>query len=107
MKDGIVQAAEQAGANVTLGYKGNLETNSTPITSSYLQAGLCPVNVHWHYGAEHLSVGEFDEDGTGRNFSEEDEGGEDASRRLGVARLGFQCHHFDEADSRFTTEYDW
>merc|ERR1712083_390195 len=31
----------------------------------------------------------------------------DASRRLGVARLGFQCHYFDEADNRFTTEYDW
>merc|ERR1712190_666167 len=51
--------------------------------------------------------GEFDEDGTGRNFSEEDDGGEVASRRLGVARLGFQCHYFDEADTRFTTEYDW
>jgi len=102
--DGVIVAAEQAGANVTAGYVGGMDTDATPWNQTYLEGGLCPVNVHWHYGAEHLSVGEFDEDGTGRNFSEEDDG---AGRRLGVARLGFQCHYFDEDDPKFTTEYDW
>merc|ERR1719382_781364 len=105
--DAITGAIEQAGANVTEGYMGDMVVNATPWNLTYLEGGLCPVNVHWHYGAEHLSVGEFDEDGTGRNFSEEDEGGEDASRRLGIARLGFQCHYFDEDDPKFTTEYNW
>jgi hypothetical protein len=100
----ITDAVEQAGANVTEGYMGDMVVNATPWNLTYLEGGLCPVNVHWHYGAEHLSVGEFDEDGTGRNFSEEDDG---AGRRLGVARLGFQCHYFDEDDPKFTTEYDW
>ena len=27
-----------------------------PIDGAYCAAGLCPVNVHWHLGAEHLSV---------------------------------------------------
>jgi hypothetical protein len=107
--DGVIVAAEQAGANVTAGYVGGMDTNSTPWTLTYLEGGLCPVNVHWHYGAEHLSVGEFDENGLGPpNTAEEDEGGEGESRRLaGVARLGFQCHHYDENDAKFTTEYDW
>ncbi|CAK0864637.1 unnamed protein product [Prorocentrum cordatum] len=105
--DAIVGAVEQAGANVTEGYMGGMAVDATPWNLTYLEGGLCPVNVHWHYGAEHLSVGQFDEDGTGRNFSEEDDGAEDLTRRLAVARLGFQCHHFDEADPKFTTEYEW
>jgi len=67
------------------------------------------VNVHWHLGAEHLSAGQFDADGKGpNNTAEEDKDGEDDSRRLaGKARLGLRCHHYDETDSKFTTEYDW
>jgi len=109
MKDGIVQATEQAGANVTLGYKGKFDTNSTPITTSYLQAGLCPVNVHWHLGAEHLSVGEFDENGKGPAVDNvADAAGEGDSRRLARnARLGFRCHHYDKNDEKFTKEYKW
>merc|ERR1712194_235727 len=61
---------------------GGMDVDVYPWNLTYLEGGLCPVNVHWHYGAEHLSVGEFDEDGTGRNFSEEE-------------------------DPKFTTEYDW
>lgn len=44
--DGVLQSLEQAGANVTLGYKGNLTTDfREPITTPYFEAGLCPVNV--------------------------------------------------------------
>merc|ERR1719258_951429 len=39
--------------------------NNPPITAAYHTKGLCPVNVHWHLGAEHLSVGEYDEKGVG------------------------------------------
>lgn len=57
MIDGVTRALEQAGANVTKGYKGNLNaTGRTPITEPYWKMGLCPVNVHWHLGAEHLSA---------------------------------------------------
>jgi hypothetical protein len=99
--DEIAQTGEQAATNVTKGYNGSRNTTAVPITVPYYQAGLCPVNVHWHLGAEHLSVGEFDETGTGP--SEIDE-----RRRLsGETRQGFQCTMFDESDVKFTKEYEW
>lgn len=102
MKDNVVQTLEQAGANVTRGYKGLLDAgNRVPIIESYDKAGLCPVNVHWHLGAEHLSVGEFDEHGTGPAVNESS-----SHRRLGE-RLGFRCHHYDSHDPKFTTPYEW
>merc|ERR1719487_1252920 len=59
--EGVLQVLEQAGANVTAGYVGGFDTGTrAPLTSQYWEAGLCPVNVHWHLGAEHLSVGEYD-----------------------------------------------
>jgi len=100
MVEGITAVLEQAGANVTEGYHGDLDTGDrAPITQNYADAGLCPVNVHWHLGAEHLSVGEFDEYGMGPE-GEHRELSEDA-------RLGFRCHYYDEADPKFTTEYAW
>merc|ERR1719387_2459691 len=67
MKDGVVQVLEQAGANITKGYKGGLDAGTwrKPISKMYKDTDLCPVNVHWHLGAEHLSVGQFDKDGKG------------------------------------------
>ena len=62
-------ALEQAGGNVTEGYKGGFSTTATPITTTLAEAGLCPVNVHWHLGAEHLSVGQFDAAGSGPTYS--------------------------------------
>jgi len=101
MQEGIVQTLEQAGANVTRGYRGLLDAGSrVPITTSYAEAGLCPVNVHWHLGAEHLSVGQFDEHGTGPGAAHHRALAEDA-------RLGFRCHHYDSHDTKFTTEYNW
>jgi hypothetical protein len=102
--------AEQSGANVTEGYQGDLEVTSVPITDPYWEAGLCPVNVHWHLGSEHLSVGEYDEAGVGPTdaHSADDGHADDAHRNLaGAARPGYQCHHYDDTKPKFTKEYDW
>lgn len=99
--DDIVSVGGQAGANITEGYEGGLETDIVPITVPYYQVGLCPVNVHWHLGTEHLSVGEFDETGSGPTDIDE-------RRRLaGKTRQGFQCTLYDETDEKFTKEYEW
>jgi Delta carbonic anhydrase len=98
--DGVVTALEQAGANVTVGYVGELDTDAEPITTTFFEAGLCPVNVHWHRGTEHYSLGEYDENGAGP-VSEPDESGEEPPR------LGLQCLYFDEGDPKFTMPYDW
>ena len=57
----------QAGANVTAGYRGYMNVSYTPNTNNYWQSSMCPVNVHWHLGTEHYSVGEYDEFGYGPN----------------------------------------
>lgn len=94
----------QAGANVTKGYVGGMEVDVVPNTKNYWQSSMCPVNVHWHLGTEHYSVGEYDENGDGphgnipapeRKLAEEN------------VRAGFRCHHYDAEDPKFTTEYDW
>ena len=94
----------QAGANVTKGYVGGMEVDYEPNTKNYWQSSMCPVNVHWHLGTEHYSVGEYDENGDGphgnipapeRRLADED------------VRAGFRCHHYDAEDPKFTTEYDW
>ncbi|KAL7470811.1 hypothetical protein ACHAXS_011075 [Conticribra weissflogii] len=95
----------QAGANVTKGFKGLLETDVIPNTKSFWQSSMCPVNVHWHLGTEHYSVGEYDENGSGpngninvpyrRSLSEED------------VQDGFRCHLYDPDDEAFTKPYDW
>jgi len=99
-EDSVVQALEQAGANVTKGYVGGLNVGTRkPITVSYRKQGLCPVNVHWHLGAEHLSMGEFDDKG-GK--------GPAKTRRLATAaRQGFQCKKYIETDAKFTKKYNW
>ena len=102
MIDGVANALEQAGGNVTMGYQGNVDVDGrVPITTPFFEAGLCAVNVHWHLGSEHLSVGEYDTEGHGPSDIHE--------RRAasGKVRLGSQCHHYDENDVTFTTEYDW
>jgi len=103
MKDNVVQVLEQAGANITVGFVGGMDAgNRFPMTEPYWKEGLCPVNVHWHLGAEHLSVGEFDEAGSGP--------AESKMRKLlagSDVREGFRCHHYDASDAKFTTEYEW
>jgi len=111
-KNGVINAMEQAGANVTLGYQGKFNSDKVPITTSYLSAGLCPVNVHWHLGTEHYSVGQYDEHGKGpAHAAQPDPFGELDSRRLAAvknARLGFRCHLYQSSDPRFSnTSYKW
>jgi hypothetical protein len=70
---------------------------------------MWPVNVAWPVGPEHYSGGEYDENGSGPNGNA-DAPTEGPNRRLGgkdEVRGGYRCHHFDEKDSKFTTEYDW
>eukprot|EP00931_Biecheleriopsis_adriatica_P019287 TRINITY_DN1318_c0_g1_i2.p1 TRINITY_DN1318_c0_g1~~TRINITY_DN1318_c0_g1_i2.p1 ORF type:complete len:384 (-),score=84.54 TRINITY_DN1318_c0_g1_i2:288-1439(-) len=106
--DEVVVVLEQAGANITKGYVGGLDTGDrAPITTSYLEAGLCPVNVHWHLGAEHLSVGQMDTNGKGPGVAI-GEMSDTKSRRLAdMVRQGLRCHHYDSSDPKFTTPYDW
>jgi len=98
--DGIVSALEQSGSDVSKGYTGELDTNASAIAGAYFNANLCPVNVHWHLGAEHRSEGEYDE-----TFAAK---GPTSSRRLaGDVRLGFRCKHYSAEDKKFTTPYEW
>lgn len=97
MVDDIVVALEQAGADVTKGEQGELETDVTPITAAYYTKGLCPVNVHWHLGAEHRSEGQYDENND--NYGPE--------TKPSTERAGFRCKKFDSKNSMFTTEYKW
>jgi len=107
-KDAVTQTLEQAGANVTKGYVGGMDAGDRiPITVPYSQTDLCPVNVHWHLGAEHLSVGQYDEHGHGPNDPLA------AHRQLASTkqvRRGGQCHHYNDAtknDAKFTKPYTW
>eukprot|EP00934_Nitzschia_sp_Nitz4_P002693 Nitzschia sp. Nitz4//scaffold29_size155292//133961//135151//NITZ4_002687-RA/size155292-processed-gene-0.60-mRNA-1//-1//CDS//3329546535//2683//frame0 len=123
-------ASEQSGANVTLGYQGEYDTGDrVPMTEPFWKEGLCPVNVHWHLGTEHLSVGEYDENGAGPSVDHEEETDDDHHttteedtddsttnttetdghhRALsGDARAGYRCHYYDETKPKFTTEYEW
>mmetsp|Transcript_22934 Transcript_22934/g.33992 ORF Transcript_22934/g.33992 Transcript_22934/m.33992 type:complete len:446 (-) Transcript_22934:314-1651(-) len=95
----IEAVGPQAGANVTAGYQGDMEVPYQPLTDPYYTKGLCPVNVHWHLGAEHLSVGEFDLNGTGPTVG--------ADTLDGGIRQGNLCHHYNETDVKFTKPYDW
>ena len=109
-----VGVGPQAGANVTAGYKGSMDVGDLmPITEPYYKKGLCPVNVHWHLGAEHYSAGEFD---CTENMHDDERrlaqkcGPSDIhERRLaaGKERQGFQCNYYDETDAKFTTPYEW
>lgn len=95
--DAMTNVGPQAGANVTKGYNGGMEVDHVPITTPYWQNAMCPVNVHWHLGAEHYSAGQFDENGDGPKIDQVD----------GGIRQGHQCTAFDAEDPKFTTEYDW
>lgn len=109
--DGVINALEQAGANVTAGYQGEMNVGDRePISTSYLEAGLCPVNVHWHLGTEHYSLGEYDENGVGPCPAAAVDDTHDAQGSAPYkhdARLGFRCHKYDKNDAKFTTEYKW
>lgn len=94
----------QSGANVTEGYVGKFDTMkpAIPVTTPFFVAGLCPVNVHWHLGTEHTSVGQYDEaNGKGPTSI--------AKRRklAGKLRKGGQCSLYDKNVEKFTKPFDW
>jgi len=100
----------QAGANVTKGYVGQLDMKGiVPNTNPYHKSKMCPVNVHWHLGSEHYSVGEFDEKGNGPHGNVDLPEWANRARGLADAEVqdGFRCHHYDETDPKFTTPYEW
>merc|ERR1712216_179134 len=94
-------------------FTGGIETEVTPIMERYFKTQLCPVNVHWHLGAEHRSQGQFDEAGTspgadGHLGQSPDSDAPPHARRLpDEVRYGYACHHYDASDTKFTTPYDW
>jgi len=96
IEDGEKNALEQSGINVTEGYIGGFNTSGRdPITAPYADEGLCAVNVHWHQGTEHYSVGEYDLMTAPMSLLQ------------GPVRQGFSCRLYDSNDPKFTTEYDW
>jgi hypothetical protein len=113
VEDGLVKALDQAGMDVTTGYKGQINATGAgrlPATKAYWEIGLCPVNVHWHLGTEHRSIGEFDEGGKHPTHLAEAHDDHDHNRRLAFEsnpRHGFSCYHYDKTKPEFTTEYDW
>lgn len=109
-KDCIHVPGPQAGGNVTIGFKGQYNASEAdPNLEQYWKSKMCPVNVHWHLGTEHYSVGEYDENGDGPHGSIAVADDID-TRKLASKddiRGGFRCHHYDDKDSKFTKEYDW
>merc|ERR1712217_78878 len=108
-KNGVRKAGEQSGGDVTKGFVGGVNTALVPISTHYYKTTLCPVNVHWHLGAEHRSAGEFDEQGTSpkNHLLPDDNNPEDTRRRLGAARYGYACRKYNRVDPEFNTEYAW
>ena len=113
-EDGDPNVPEQAAADVTKGAISEAndmfanQTAGTPIMTSYSEAGLCPVNVHWHVGAEHRSAGQYDENGTAPSFSPNWSFGGSTynGRRLAAGqtyRHGHKCHHYNASDPAYTT----
>lgn len=98
----------QAGGNVTKGFKGQMETVSVPVTVDFSETPMCTVNVHWHLGTEHYSLGQYDENGDGPNGKGEIPANYNSRKLSGSStRGGFRCHHYDKNDAKFTTKYDW
>ena len=95
--DNIYQSGEQSPANITKGYRGLRETTAVPLQVPFFQNAMCPVNVHWHLGAEHYSLDEYDETGSGPPNN----------AAPSFSRLGYQCKFYNETDTRFSTAYDW
>jgi hypothetical protein len=127
---GVRNAAGQSGADVTANYTGGIPScnddmmdlcspeagtaagSVTPITDPYYKTNLCPVNVHWHLGAEHRSAGEYDETGVSPEHSGTPADVNPNARRLAgngsSVRYGYACvNKYDASDPAFTTAYAW
>jgi hypothetical protein len=109
--DNVINSAEQAGADVTEDYWGTNNYKDTegvmPITSGYWKTELCPVNVHWHLGAEHRSKGQYDENGDGPLKKGHPSRQEPGRRMSGDVRYGYACHHYKDLSSEQLKPYMW
>jgi hypothetical protein len=111
-----VTSRGQAGANVTEGYVGDLDWRASAENQALLAERHVPPNVHWHLGAEHYSIDQYDETDNGpksniprpawvdRDLSATNTEDFDYEHQV---REGFRCLHRDPTDSTFTTPYNW
>jgi len=107
-RDAVAIAGEQSGTDVTAGYVGQIDTAVSPITTPYYQTTLCPVNVHWHLGAEHRSQGEFDETGVSPLLGGTPDTGGPTRRLAGDSvRYGYACGLYDSTNAAFEDTYVW
>ena len=70
--------------------------------------------MHWHLGSEHLSVGQYDEKGSGPDNNAQRRNNSNANhpdmrRNLAAAPVdyGFRCHHYETMTDAQKAPYDW
>lgn len=104
----------QAGADVTPGKPGMIDSSGMPAIQGDLKAaGLCAVNVHWHEGAEHRSDGTlgYNPSGVGPGLGNEGYHGPDSDygRRLGTGgqTQGHHCHYYKDFTAAQKEQYPW
>ena len=117
IQSSVTMAVEQAGGNVTLGYNsGTHASTATPVTTTLAEAGMCPVNVHWHLGAEHTSYGEYSvelaADANNGPSTAKYDARQPAGRKLlaasgGTTYLGGRCNKYDSLTADQKKDYDW
>lgn len=92
----------QAGADVTVGSKGDMKAALSPIASPYSDVeGMCVVNVHWHFGAEHRNKGTYDIPGSDWMAKH----GHHRRHHKDEIEPGNFCPGYDASDPKYTTEY--
>jgi hypothetical protein len=122
IQSSVTMAVEQAGGNVSLGYdqgthmKQGQTTLNTPVTTTLAEAGMCPVNVHWHLGAEHTSVDEYSvelsADANNGPSTAKYDPRLPAGRKLlaasgGTTYLGGRCNKYATLTADQKKDYDW
>jgi len=90
----------QAAADVTPGSTGERTAELWPIETSFSSEGMCPVNVHWHLGAEHRNTGTYDIPGEDWLPLIDPDYEEDPA-----VEPGNFCPDFNPEDPMFTTPY--
>ncbi len=121
VQSSVMMAVEQAGGNVSLGYnqgthmKEGQNSLNTPVTTTLAEAGMCPVNVHWHLGAEHTSIDEYTvahtADATNGPSTATYDARQPAGRKLlasgGTTYLGGRCTKYPSLTADQKKDYDW
>ncbi|MFT7625616.1 MAG: hypothetical protein ACI9WU_004807 [Myxococcota bacterium] len=93
----------QAAADVTVGSVGELTATLQPIMVPFSEVdSMCPVNVHWHLGAEHKNTGTYDI--PGEDWLQDNAPNHQADTHVDPGNF---CHGFDAMDPMFTTPYEF